>query len=190
MDKVKIYPQMYIWAAILLFLLPLRWLLAAIFAAIVHESAHLLVLKLLKCKVTEIRIGVLGAAIRTGPLTNWEELVCALAGPAGSFLVILFYRVFPEAALCAFVQGLFNLLPVYPLDGGRALRNGIGLISKRPEKALKWVEPAILICIAAISGAICLIYRIGLFLPAVFLIMAGNALLRKISCKPGKLALQ
>ena len=47
------------------------------------------------------------------------ELLCALAGPVGSLLLALL--PFPMLALCGLCQGLFNLLPIMPLDGGRVL---------------------------------------------------------------------
>lgn len=55
-------------------------------------------------------------------MAAWKEALCALAGPVGSFSVVLLAEYFPEAALFGLVQGLYNLLPVYPLDGGRILR--------------------------------------------------------------------
>ena len=51
-----------------------------------------------------------------------RELLAVLAGPAGSLLLLSLYRVLPRVAVCAAVQGFYNLLPIEPLDGGRALR--------------------------------------------------------------------
>ena len=71
-----------------------------------------------------------------------RETACILAGPCGSLLLMCFAVWFPRTAVCGFIHGLYNLIPVYPLDGGRALRTvTFGLLS--PE----WAE-----CICAIAA--------------------------------------
>ena len=64
-----------------------------------------------------------GLYLETAPLTARQELIAAVAGPAGGLSLLLFHPLIPKTALCAFVQSCFHLLPVYPLDGGRALRS-------------------------------------------------------------------
>lgn len=104
-------------------LLPMPLVLAAFTAAATHECCHLLALLAFRVRIYEIAIQASGARIQTAPMTPGKEFFCAAAGPAGSFLCLLTFRHFPLFALCGFVQGVYNLLPIYPMDGGRMLHS-------------------------------------------------------------------
>lgn len=127
-------------AALMLLVLPLQWLAAILLAAVIHESCHLLCLRLCNVPVFQIHIGLQGAAIETAPLPPASEILCAAAGPAGSLLCLIFMRSFPMLALCGFLQGIYNLLPVYPLDGGRILHSlAILLVPAHAERICSFV---------------------------------------------------
>lgn len=113
---------MYIVLPAAMLLLPLRWVLAWIMAVAVHEFGHYLTLKLCRVPVYAIEIAPTGVKMATGELRGREALLCALAGPIFGFSLTLFAKFIPCTAFCGFLQGMFNLLPIYPLDGGRALR--------------------------------------------------------------------
>lgn len=113
---------MYILLSIALLIIPLPWLAAWVVAAAIHECCHYLALRLLKVEVISVVIGAGGATINTGPIPWKKEVFCALAGPVGGLLLCLGAVRFPRLAVCAMAQSAFNLLPVYPLDGGRVVR--------------------------------------------------------------------
>lgn len=118
---VWISPFFFVYAAFLILALPLDWLLAAVTAAIVHELFHLLAVVLCGGRVIGIRIGGAGAQIHSRLPSRQREILATLAGPAGSLLIALLCRDVPRLAVCAGIQGIFNLLPIRPLDGGNAL---------------------------------------------------------------------
>lgn len=126
--SVHVSPEAYVVVAAMLLLVPLRWGLAWITAAVVHEVCHFLVLLLCGQKIESVRVNIGGALIKTGPMTDEKTMFCALAGPAGGMLLLLFASRFPKLAICAFLQSAFNLLPVFPLDGGRALQSFLRIL--------------------------------------------------------------
>lgn len=120
--SVKINAGACIFLAVLLLTIPLQWIVATFLSAFFHEVCHIIVIILCHCSVYSIEIGVFGAKIHTSTPSRCKEFICALAGPCGSFLLLCFSRWFPRIALCGLVQGSFNLLPLYPMDGGRMFR--------------------------------------------------------------------
>ena len=79
-------------------------------------------LRLLNAQIHGIRIGVLGAKIIVKPLPYLKEAICAISGPAAGFLPLFTACYAPHIALIGLAQSCYNLLPIYPLDGGRAVR--------------------------------------------------------------------
>lgn len=120
--SLAVHPAAGILLALLLMTLPLNWLLAWLMAAVWHEICHVAAVLLLGERVESITLGLLGAQIRTVPLSPGRGIFCALAGPLGGLALVLLWRWFPRIALCALAQSAVNLLPVYPLDGGQALK--------------------------------------------------------------------
>ena len=108
---------------LMVLLFPVRVVAGILLAALIHETGHILALRVCGSKILCIRLHIGGARIAAAPMTCGRELVCILAGPAAGALTIFAWRAFPELAAAGLVQTVFNLLPLPQLDGGRALRN-------------------------------------------------------------------
>ncbi len=121
--KVQTQGSFLILLALMLLLLPLQWVLAAAFAATFHECCHFLAIRLLGGRVYGLRLGMNGAKLDVEPLPPAKELIAALSGPIGSAMLLFLAKWAPRTAICAFFHCAFNLLPLFPLDGGRALRS-------------------------------------------------------------------
>lgn len=121
-NRLRIDHSFFIFAAAFLLMVPLKLAIAWTLVVTVHELSHYIALKLCSVEVFGIRIGISGVRMETAEMTKKQEFICALAGPAGGLLLLLAARWMPCTAICAFVHALYNLLPVYPLDGGRALQ--------------------------------------------------------------------
>lgn len=124
--QLRVTPAFYITLAISVLLIPIKWVVAWFAAILVHESFHYIALKMCGLPVNKVELGQLGAQMNTLPMSGWKEAVCSAAGPIGSLLLILMSTVFPRLALCGAFHGLFNLLPIYPLDGSRILHGCVG----------------------------------------------------------------
>lgn len=117
----QIDPGAYFVLSLGVLLLPPDWLVGMLVAAVFHECCHYFAAWRYQIRCYGIRIGITGITMELAPMKRGEEMVIAAAGPIGSFLLLILLRIYPQVALCGFGQGLFNLLPVRPLDGGRIL---------------------------------------------------------------------
>jgi len=111
--------------AMLCFLTWLNWKLCFVFllSVAVHECGHLLVMKIWRIPIEEIAIGMDGVKIRSGVMGGGVEICCALAGPlSGLILAIFTMRLYPQIAVISTMLSIVNMLPIYPLDGGRILQ--------------------------------------------------------------------
>lgn len=95
-------------------------------ACALHELGHVLAVRALGGRIRRIELSVVGAQLTMDPaypLSYARELLAALAGPAASLLtawLAVKSRLFLLAGL-SIGQGVFNLLPLAPLDGGRCV---------------------------------------------------------------------
>ncbi len=190
--EVTVLPQFYIFFAVALLVIPLPLLLGWVAAAIIHELCHCLMLRLCRCSIFGISIGAFGAEIYTQPLTNRQAFLCALAGPFGGLLLTFFVKWVPVIALCGIVQSGFNLLPLFPMDGGRAVQSLANhfLPEHTANKLCRALEISILLVITAVTVYFAWRYALGLLPLAVPVLLALRTGKIKSSCKPGRIRVQ
>ena len=143
---------------------PLPWLFAALFAAAFHELGHLTAIYLLDGSVRLGNLGSSSADMVISPMSRGKEALAALGGPLFSLLLLLLWRQMPRIALCAGFQLCYNLLPLYPMDGGRIISCYLSLkVCERIGKVCR-----VLLCVPALWLAFGL--KLGLF-PLLLLLL-------------------
>lgn len=129
-------------AALMLVLGEPPLIIALLTSSVCHELGHVAALLLCRGKIALLRLSAFGMCLeRQGNLTlsYRQEMACAWAGPGVNLLLGgLFYcmgQPFWMPASINFCLGLFNLLPAFPMDGGRGLY--YLLLSLLPERAAR-----------------------------------------------------
>lgn len=113
--------------------------------AFIHELGHMIVGILLGFKPNKLEIMPYGVSvgfnvkcedynkkIKKGNMLAIKKLIIALAGPLANFIITIiflmvninFFGIERELVIYSNILiGIFNLIPIYPLDGGRAIKN-------------------------------------------------------------------
>lgn len=105
-------------------------------ATLLHELGHYLTAKKLGYKLSKFSLSAYGVSLSyfDEKIDFKEEVIIALAGPLTNIMSAIFvcgiWWIFPttyfftsQFVFCSVVLGLINLLPAYPLDGGRIFTN-------------------------------------------------------------------
>ena len=140
-----------------------RPLITVLGAAAAHELGHWVVLRGLGAEVTGFRLSALGAVLETdsGRLSYGGELAAVLAGPGANLLAALALTALGEGRWMAAIGAnlvlcVFNLLPIRPLDGGRALYLLVswGMGPAAGETAALWAGTVTASALAGLIGSV------------------------------------
>ena len=168
---VTIHPLFFLCLAWIVFTDSALHLLLLLLSIALHEAGHLLVYLCAGVMIEEIRLQPFGIAIvpaQQALISRRIQAVCAIAGPmvnllcaAGGYALLRFI-VAPSwvtvVCLSNLFLGLFNLLPILPLDGSRLLDAMIASIWG--DYVSQWVCSII----SLISGSVLLIFGIRILL--------------------------
>ena len=173
--------------------------------AIIHELGHLLAGLLMGMKPEKIEIMPFGVSIsfkinakeynkkiKKGNILEIKKIIVALAGPITNFIIILIacnLKINLIKSLLIiytnFLIMMFNLLPIYPLDGGRILKGILHIISgkRKSEKYINIISNITVIAITAISSILILyVHNIAILLIDMYLwylVLKENSIYKK-----------
>ncbi|MFO0938846.1 MAG: M50 family metallopeptidase [Gemmataceae bacterium] len=153
----------------------LAWVVAMLISILIHELGHAIMARSFGCRVHDVRLTLMGGfcAYDREPMWRWQRIAISLAGPFAGFLfwgilkgsnyafgleeylldksiyLALFYY---DLLFINLVWGLFNLLPVLPMDGGRVCYELCGQAGARhPYVTARWIGVGVAGGLAVIS---------------------------------------
>lgn len=159
---------------------------------IIHELGHLLAGILLGMKPEKIELMPFGLSIsfklypkdynkKVGKsnLLEIKKIIVAIAGPLTNLIIILLNNKFDiniiQKDICTYANlliMLFNLIPIYPLDGGRILKSilNLGLGRRKSKEYTNNISNIFIIALTIISSiAIYYFKNIAILIIIVFL---------------------
>ena len=147
-------------------------------SVLLHELGHAMAAKYFNIDTNDITLYPFGgiARIETGLMSSKEELWIALAGPLTNIGLmalsapLLYFNVFGSDIffLLNLIMAVFNMLPAYPMDGGRVLRSILSLKLNKDRATMISIRVSqifsILFILAGISYGALSLFIIGIFL--------------------------
>lgn len=169
--KIRVNLQIFIFALIFYLTKQIKIYTILMIFAFIHEIGHLVAGLILGLKVKNINIMPFGLSINFEDYSNKyvvKKLIISIAGPLTNLIIVLlgiFNSWELEIIYANVLIGMFNLIPLYPLDGGRILKYIIQLSSSNKDaENITYKLSNILIIILTIIACIgiILIQNIGI----------------------------
>lgn len=190
--RFKVDLKIFIFLILFFFTKQIYTYVTIMFFAIIHELGHLATGLILGMKPEKIEITPYGVSIsfklmlddynkrvNQGNMLEIKKIIVALAGPVTNLFIILITHILNLDMFSTIIiiyanilLIIFNLLPIYPLDGGRILKGTLHIIfgKRKSERYINNISFISVIVLTLVSSI--LIYslkNISIFLIILFL---------------------
>jgi len=146
---------------------------------LIHEMGHFLIARLLGWRIRKVMLWFFGGVMETDEYLSrpiYEECLVVIAGPIQHVLIHigLFYfgDIFLSEQLLTQAHQynvgilLFNLLPIWPLDGGKLVQLGLSLLFpfKRAYQLILILSICVIVCLLFVGSLYIILTMSGLVL--------------------------
>lgn len=176
--KIRLHLKIFIFIAIFILTKQIEIYSLLMIFAILHELGHMIAGIILGFKVDTIEIMPFGLSvsfegkveyynkkIKKASKLTLKKLLIAIAGPCVNVIFAILFLSFPlsifniEAQTIVYANiliAIFNLLPIYPLDGGRIIKYVIHIICGKKDASyyinkISYISVVILTAISSIA---------------------------------------
>jgi len=158
--------------------------------ALIHELAHLICGVILGFKPDTLRIMPLGFSIEfetkiedynkkilKSNIMSIKKIIIALSGPLVNLLIVIFGLIFNinnNIIYSNLLLLMFNLIPIYPLDGGRIVMNLLKILygNRKANKYMNYITNILFIILTMISSVLIYIYK-NIAILAIIIVLWG-----------------
>lgn len=158
--------------------------------ALIHELSHLVCGIILGFKANTLKVMPLGFSIEfetvvedynkkvvKSNMITVKKIIVALSGPLINLLIVIFGIIFNIDSNIIYSNLLiliFNLIPIYPLDGGRILKNVFKIFfgNRKANRYINLVTNIFTIILTMLASILILIYK-NIAILAILIVVWG-----------------